>query len=703
MTDATIVPLLCVLAVILTLPSWSRSAPVRSFVVTLGVSLVLIRYLSWRLVETVLPASGSWPEVAFVWIVFLGEIWLWYETLVLCAILLRRTDRSKEADIHEVRLRGLPDTDLPAVDVLIATYNEPLDVLEKTIAGALALDWPQSRLNIYVLDDGRRDWLADYCHELGILHLTRTDNAHAKAGNINAAIPRTTAPFLLILDADFVPQRQMLMRSIGFFDDPQVGIVQIPHFFFNHTPLQTNMDLRAALPDEQRFFFDVIQPGRDGWNCAFCCGSNGILRRSAVEDIGGGMPTDSITEDMLLTLAMLRKGYVTRYLSERLAVGLAPESIDAYFVQRERWARGAIQLFYTPLGPLGPGLTPMQRILVNPSHWLSQSLCQALAMATPAIFLLTGWPPLVGADLASITSYQLPAIAAALGYLNFLAPRQFEPVASTIESVLQSFRLLPGVLWTLVKPKGLAFRVTPKGSSAALGHEDRFTIGTCIALIAATGLGIFLNSDLNTRIVDDVALLPIVAFWSIFNMVILLVVMTAAVPRPSPRAEERFPLERACRLSCPSNGWTGETADVSLSGARIVLHPAPFRDPPKVRDWVVAEIAGIGRIAARVERVQSETDPIQIGVRFHPPQGSVRQRLLQDLFADNLETSVHSGNGVWLIPRLVARAFWASDYHPPSETTGSPQDLEPPSWVLQRLSQIPQDERQGSASVAVGL
>ena len=148
--------------------------------------------------------------------------------------------------------------------------------------------------------------------------MTRADNAHAKAGNLNAAFARTVAPFILVLDADFVPQRRMLMRAIGFFDDPAIGIVQMPHYFFNDTPLQANLDMRTTLPDEQRFFFDVIQPGRDGWNCSFCCGSNGIIRRAALEAIGGAMPTESITEDMLLTLAMLRKG-------PRLAGDLAAE------------------------------------------------------------------------------------------------------------------------------------------------------------------------------------------------------------------------------------------------------------------------------------------------------------------------------------------------------------------------------------------
>ncbi len=418
---ADVVPLLLVLGCGIAVPSWSRDAPRVTFAVTAGLAIVLTTYLSWRLTVTVLPVEGSLAQEVFVWVVFVAECWLWYETVLLCLVLSRRTDRSAEADAHEIRLNAVR-SDLPDVDVFIASYNEPVDVLEKTIAGAMALDWPAARLHVHVLDDGRRDWLRTYCQERGVHHLTRADNTHAKAGNINAALCRTDSPFILVLDADFVPQQRMLMRSMGFFDDPRIGIVQMPHHFFNATPLQTNLDMRATLPDEQRFFFDVIQPGRDGWDCAFCCGSNGIIRRAAIDSIGGAMPMESITEDMLLTMALLRKGFITRYLGERLAIGLAPETLDAYFVQRARWAQGAIQFLYTAKGPLGPGLSILQRCLFNPSHWLSQSFCQPLAMATPAIFLLTGLPPLVGASLEDIVRYQLPAIAAGMLYVQFLVP-----------------------------------------------------------------------------------------------------------------------------------------------------------------------------------------------------------------------------------------------------------------------------------------
>src|SRR3984885_5647324 len=333
--------------------------------------LVIARYLDWRLFTTVMPADGEWYEVGWVWFCFAVEILALFDALILYLAFHRSSDRSGEADIHEARLRSLPREQMPSVDIYIPSYNESLEVLEKTITGALCLDYPNFKT--WVLDDGRRPWLRTFCEARGVGYLTRPDNAHAKAGNINHALTKTDAEFVAIFDADFIPQRNFLMRTMGFFEDPAIGIVQVPHVFYNHDPMQTNLALRKNLPDDQRFFFEAIMPSRDAWNAAFCCGSNSITRRSALRAVGDALPTGSITEDMLLSLAMLRQGYITRYLCERLAFGLAPESLGAFFIQRQRWARGATQILFLKEGPFGPHLSFVHRLMFLPTHWFSQS------------------------------------------------------------------------------------------------------------------------------------------------------------------------------------------------------------------------------------------------------------------------------------------------------------------------------------------
>lgn len=319
--------------------NWSRNHSWTRAITCVVVGAIALRYILWRLFETVLPYPNNGLNFYWVWFLFIIEILAFFEVVLFLILMSRYVDRSAEADrLAPDFFRGDED-ELPTVDVFIPTYNEPLDVLERTIIGALALDYPQDKLKVYVLDDQRRNWLKAYCEEKGAIHVTRPDNSHAKAGNMNNGLKVSSGDFIAIFDADFVPYRHFLRRTLPFFSDATIGIVQTPQHFFNTDPVQTNLGLENIWPDEQRLFFDEIAPSRDIWDVSFCCGSCSIARRKAIDEIGG-FPTESITEDLLTTLSMLNKGYKTRYLNERLSMGLAAENLTGYFVQRERWCQG---------------------------------------------------------------------------------------------------------------------------------------------------------------------------------------------------------------------------------------------------------------------------------------------------------------------------------------------------------------------------
>ena len=650
------------------------------YLVSGGVILVLAYYLTWRIPVTVLPANDLSAQSLWVWFLFAVEVMVFVDTGILFATLARKTDRSAEADAHEARLRALRPDDLPTVDVFVATYNEPIEVLEKTIVGALFLDWPSHKLNVYVLDDGRRGWLRAFAAEKGAHYLTRADNAHAKAGNINAAIQRTAGDFFLVLDADFVPRSDMLYRMIGFFDDPKVGIVQAPHHFFNHDPMQANLALRRTLPDDQRFFFDEIMAGRDGWDCAFCCGSNSITRRSAIAEIGSRLPTDSITEDILLTLALQRRGYITRYLNEKLAIGLAPESLEAFFVQRTRWARGGLQLLFLKNGPFGSGLPLRARLLFLPMHWLTGSLMQVAGMAAPAVFLITGLLPLMNASIDGIFAYQLPVLVAILSAIRYLAPGSYFPLAATVLGTLQAFRLLPTVLMTLVKPFGHAFKVTPKGKDAGGGVSyDPLTVYLAGGLIVATALGLLLNANLQTRIIPDAGFLPVVTFWCAVNMLILLLVAVTAFSAPARRAEERFELDEPARFRGTFGSLEGRLVDLSLGGAQVTLDPKVV--PGIARgDWLWVAIAGVGEVPAEVVRVVGTW--ARLGLRFHLPRSAERDLLIARLFTHGLDNATRNDNG-WAVSLGMLSRLTAADHVP---FVAQPAPPQPPEMVSAELA-----------------
>ncbi|MEE8456080.1 MAG: glycosyltransferase [Limibaculum sp.] len=654
MEPVVFVPLALVAIFALAFPARLRHRrPVRIAVVA-ALGVLFLNYVTWRIPVTVLPAATLDAQGILVWSLFAIELLAWLDSAILFAALARRTDRSPEADAHEARLRALRPAELPDIDVFITTYNETIEVLERTIVGATAIDWPAERLKIWVLDDGKRDWLRRYCAEHRVGYLTRPDNRHAKAGNVNAAIRRTSGEFFAIFDADFVPQRNIFYRMVGFFADPRIGIVQAPHNFFNHDPMQANLALRRTLPGDQRLFFDEIMPGRDGWDCAFCCGSNSVTRRRAIEAIGNAMPTSSITEDMLLTLTLMRAGYVTRYLNERLAIGLAPESLDALFVQRARWAQGALQILYLKEGPFGPGLGLAARLMFLPTFWLSQALTHVAGLSAPGIYLLTGLLPLVNVTPEAVIYYQLPFILGAISAMRFFAPEQFFPLPSVVLGVLQSFRFLPMLIGTLIRPHGHVFKVTPKGQNAAGPQYDLFTVVLAGSLLAATAAGFILNSDLDTRIVDDVELMPVVALWCTFNAIVLMIVLVTAFSAPSKRVEERFALDEPVLLHGAGGALTGRIRDISLSGLAVRLDTGLDTGATLAPgDGLAVMIAEAGEIPARVVRAADR----DLGLVFHLPPSPTRSRLIRKIFTGGHDNTTHNDDALTISMQMIGSIF----------------------------------------------
>jgi cellulose synthase (UDP-forming) len=167
------------------------------------------------------------------------------------------------------------------VDVFITTYNEPADLLARTARAAKAIRWPHST---WILDDGDRAEVKALADDLGVGYLTRSadwegKSRHAKAGNLNNALFQTSGEFLLILDADQIPEPEILDRMLGWFTDPEVALVQSPQWF-------SNVGDADPLGSQAPLFYGPVQQGKDGWNAAFFCGSNAVLRREALMQLG---------------------------------------------------------------------------------------------------------------------------------------------------------------------------------------------------------------------------------------------------------------------------------------------------------------------------------------------------------------------------------------------------------------------------------
>jgi cellulose synthase (UDP-forming) len=250
----------------------------------------------------------------------------------------------------------------PSVDVLIPTYNEPLSIIKPTILSAKNIDWPKDRLRVYVLDDGRRPEIRDFAEQCGVGYITRADNSHAKAGNLNHALKQTAGEFVAVFDCDHVPTRSFLQLTMGgFLQDPKLGLVQTPHHFYTRDPFERNLGTGGKVPNENELFYGVTQPGNDFWNTAFFCGSCAVLRRSALEDVGG-VAVETVTEDAHTSLRMQRRGWNSSYINIPQAAGLATATLRHHVTQRTRWARGMTQILRLDNPLLGKGLRLAQRL-----------------------------------------------------------------------------------------------------------------------------------------------------------------------------------------------------------------------------------------------------------------------------------------------------------------------------------------------------
>ena len=293
-----------------------------------------------------------------------------------------------------------------AVDVFIPTYNEPVEVVAATVAAAARLRGAQVR--VALLDDGNRDEMKALATRLGVAYVRRTLHQGAKAGNINHALERTSAPFVLVLDCDHVPHRDILVRTLPLFGREHVAFVQTPQYYAN----AGSNTIAAAAWSQQALFFGPIARGKAAHDSMFCCGTNVVFRRDALEDVGG-FPEGSVTEDFELSLRLHELGWASEYVPKVLASGLGPEDLASYVTQQHRWARGCVGAIPTVVRSRLP-LRQKLQYLLSASYFLS-GWTVAVYLALPVIRILTGVQPLSGSGadgfLAAFAPYFAFAIA----------------------------------------------------------------------------------------------------------------------------------------------------------------------------------------------------------------------------------------------------------------------------------------------------
>lgn len=439
------------------------------------------------------------------------------------------------------------DTSLwPSVDVFVPTYNEPLEVVKQTVFSAMGLDWPVERLRVYVLDDGRRDEFRDFCAELGVGYITRDNNAHAKAGNINEALKVTQGEYVAIFDCDHIPTRSFLQICMGwFFKDPKLAMMQTPHVFFSPDPFEKNLDTFHAMPNEGELFYGIVQDGNDLWNASFFCGSCAIIKRAPLLEVGG-IAVETVTEDAHTALKLNRLGYNTAYLEIPQAAGLATESLSGHVGQRIRWARGMAQICRIDNPMLGPGLQFGQRLCyLNAMLHFFYGLPRLVFLTAPLAYLLFG-AHVFQATALMISAYALPHLAhASITNSRIQGRFRYSFWNEVYESVLAWYIMRP-VLVAFMNPKMGKFNVTAKGGIVQEAYFDWSIARPYLLLLLLNLVGFAVGVG---RLVLDpgaeVTTLAINMLWTAYNIILasasLAVASETRQVRGTPRVAATIP------------------------------------------------------------------------------------------------------------------------------------------------------------------
>ncbi len=539
-----------------------RAISVFLVVLSLAVSL---RYIFWRVTETL--DFGSVPE-------FLLGIGLAFAEMYAILVLVLGYVQT----LWPLERKPIPMPDdltlWPTIDVYVPTYNEPMSIVRATVLGCIAMDWPPEKMRVFLLDDGRRDEFREFAAECGIGYITRSDNFHAKAGNLNNALSQTEGEFICVFDSDHIPTRAFLQMTVGWMlAEPRNALVQTPHHFYSPDPFQRNLAAGTRVPAEGNMFYGLVQDANDYWNATFFCGSCAVIRRVALEEIGG-FAVETVTEDAHTMLKMHRRGWDSCYLRLPLAAGLATERLILHIGQRVRWARGMIQIFRIDNPLFGPGLSVGQRIcyLQAMGHFFF-ALPRIVFLTAPLAFLLFGLNIIAASPLA-IVSYALPHIFHSVATNSRLQRNNRHSFWSEIYETVLALFLVRVTIVTMFAPRRGKFNVTNKGGLLENGYFDLGAVYPNLILtfflVAGVIRGLVGLLFLQTEQLTFQALM-LNTIWGSFS---LLTVMAAlAVGRETRQVRSRARVRATVPVSVylpDGRAVSGITQDLSQGGSSVV-------------------------------------------------------------------------------------------------------------------------------------
>ena len=532
-----------------------------------------LMYLMWRLFFTIPFEYGMISILAGFFLFFVEALGM-VEAFVHYANMYNIRPYKKPEDIR-------PE-EYPDVDVFIATYSEEPALLYKTINGCKHLNYPDpSKVHIYVCDDNRRSEVRSLAESMGVNYLDRPDNKGAKAGNLNNALKHSSSPYILTLDADMIVQSCFLMETMPYIVDAErrnrgrkekdkikLGYIQTPQAFYNPDLFQYNLFSEGRIPNEQDYFYRDIQIARTRNNSVIYGGSNTIISREALEEIGG-FYTGAITEDFATGILIQQAGYVTLGLGRPLASGLSPTDLPNLIQQRVRWARGVIATGRKMHIFRSRKMSFSQKM----NYWAS--VYYWYAPVKRLIYILS--PILYGTfnfmifkcTLPEILIFWLPMYISSNISLSMLSEHVRNSKWTGIyETILFPYMLIP----VLLESFGITlnkFKVTDKSDNSK-GQVEFIYMLPFLTLIILSLIGvvrcilIMFQSNSFSPIV--------ILFWLLNNLFLLVMSVFFTTGRAANRKFERFPIVTDCTVHDSDLTVQGKTMDLSEEGMAVILN-----------------------------------------------------------------------------------------------------------------------------------
>ncbi|GAA0725541.1 glycosyltransferase [Clostridium malenominatum] len=550
----------------------------------IAASISSLIYITWRIVFTIPTEHGLVSMIAGIALIASESI-----GAIEAFSHYRNMSFAKEPEKPEIPLELYPD-----IDVFIATHSESTELLYKTVNGCTHMRYPDlTKVHIYICDDSDRLEMKQLAENMGVGYFGMVNNKLAKAGNLNNALNNTKSPLVVTFDADMIPTHDFLMETVPYFflplmkkdeegnwikrteseidKDYKIGFIQTPQSFYNADLFQYNLFSEKNIPNEQDYFFREVNVGRNRTNSPIYAGSNTIISRDALNDVGG-ITTGTITEDFATGIEIQSKGYKCFAISKVVAHGLAPNDFKSLIKQRQRWGRGCVQTlrksnFIFSKLPLRSKFSYLLCLL----YWWT-FMRRFIYIISPILFTVFGIV-VVECSLLELVVIWLPSYLVYNKALKVMSGNiRNQKWNNIVDTIIFPYMIIPVFAETI----GLRlnkFAVTPKDKPITKNSEVRYAIPH-IMLSVATIIGLW-SCVKNTILYHSMGNI-ILIYWLVVNLYFLLMAILFMLGRVNYRKEERYYAQVDAKISTLYNVFHGITSDISEGGLAVVLNSPEY-------------------------------------------------------------------------------------------------------------------------------